>query len=128
MGAHDPAMGNAQLVQACGPRLQLTAVTAREGNMIQASAVLVEYVTRGIAVRMQAEQLPSTDREHSMVKAPDLLVLVQDRLGGQQLAVPAGARRSNSSTATSPVASPVPDNASTTQLEGSSSYRVDTRN
>ena len=34
MGVHDSAMHNAQLVQAGGPALQLTTVTAREGNMI----------------------------------------------------------------------------------------------
>src|ERR1700751_3881971 len=38
---------------------------------------------------MQAEQLPATEREHGVVKAPDLLVLVENGLGGQQLAVPA---------------------------------------
>jgi hypothetical protein len=58
--------------------------------MIKAGAVLVEYVTYGPGVGMQAEQLPSADREHGVVKAPGLLVLVQDRPGAQQLAVPAG--------------------------------------
>ena len=91
VGVHDSAMGNAQLVQACDPGLQLTAVTAGEGNMIQAGAMLVESVTCGIWVRMQAEQLSSAEREHGVVKAPDLLVLVENGLGGQQPAVPAGA-------------------------------------
>jgi hypothetical protein len=49
--------------------------------------VLVESVTCGPGVGMQAEQLPSTEREHGVVKAPRLLVLVQDRPGAQQLAV-----------------------------------------
>jgi len=75
-------MHNAQLVQACDPGLQLTAVTAGEGNMIQAGAMLVESVICGIWVRMQAEQLSSAEREHGVVKAPDLLVLVENGLGG----------------------------------------------
>ena len=85
------AVRNAQLVQACGPRQQLTAITAGEGNMIQAGAMLVEYVTCSLGMRMQAEQLPSTEREHGVMKAPSLLVLVENGLGGQQLAVPASA-------------------------------------
>ena len=93
MGVHDSAVRNAQLVQACGPRLELTAVTAGEGNMIQAGEMLVESVTCGTGVRMQAEQLPSTEREHGVVKVPSLLVLVENGHGGQQLAVPASASR-----------------------------------
>ena len=38
--------------------------------MIQAGAMLVESVTGGMRVGMQAEQLPSTEREHGVVKAP----------------------------------------------------------
>jgi hypothetical protein len=91
MGVHDSAMHNAQLVQAGDPSLQLTTVTAREGNMIQTGAMLVESVTGGTGVGVQAEQLPATEREHGVVKAPDLLVLVENGLGGQQLAVPASA-------------------------------------
>src|SRR5450755_961278 len=91
MGVHDSAVRNAQLIQACGPRLQLTAVTAGEGNVIQAGAVLVESVTCGLGVRMQAEQLLCTEREHGVVKASSLLVLVENGLRGQQLAIPASA-------------------------------------
>ena len=91
MGVHDSAMHNAQLVQAVHPSLQLTTVTAREGNMIQTGAMLVESVTGGTGVGMQAEQLPASEREHGVVKAPDLLVLVENGPGGQQLAVPASA-------------------------------------
>jgi hypothetical protein len=40
---------------------------------------------------MQAEQLPSAERKHGVVKVPGLLVLIQDRPAAQQLAVPAGA-------------------------------------
>src|SRR5208337_407088 len=91
MGVLDSAVRDAELVQARGPGLQLIAVAAGERNMIQAGAVLVESVTCGLGVGMQAEQLPSAEREHGVVKAPGLLVLVQDRLGGQQPAIPAGA-------------------------------------
>jgi hypothetical protein len=36
---------------------------------------------------MQAEQLPSLEREHGVVKAPGLLVLVENGLGsGRQMA------------------------------------------
>jgi len=91
MGVHDSAVRNGQLVQACGPHHQLTAVTAGEGNMIQAGAVLVESVTCRLGMRMQAEQLPSTEREHGVVKAAGLLILVENGLAGQQLAVPASA-------------------------------------
>jgi hypothetical protein len=59
--------------------------------MIKAGAVLVEPVTRGPGVGMQAEQLPAAEREHGVVKGPGLLVLIQDRPAAQQLAVPAGA-------------------------------------
>ena len=87
MGVLDSAVRNAQLVQARGPPLQLTAVTAGEGHMIQAGAMLVESVTGGMGVGMQAEQLPSVEREHGVVKAPGLLVLVENGLGsGRQMA------------------------------------------
>jgi hypothetical protein len=59
--------------------------------MIKAGAVLVESVTRGLGVGMQAEQLPSAERKHGVVKVPGLLVLIQDRPVAQQFAVPAGA-------------------------------------
>jgi len=84
-------MYDAQLVQTRDPRLQLTAVTAGEGDMIQAGATLVESVTRGTGVGMQAEQLPAADREHGVVKAADLLVLIENGLGGQQRTIPARA-------------------------------------
>src|SRR5271165_3010169 len=76
MGVLDSAVRDAELVQARGPGLQLIAVAAGERNMIQAGAVLVESVTCGLGVGMQAEQLPSAEREHGVVKAPGLLVLV----------------------------------------------------
>jgi hypothetical protein len=88
MGVLDPAVHDAELVQAPHPCPQLITVVAGERNMIEAGAVLVESVTCGPGVGMQAEQLPSTKREHGVVKAPRLLVLVQDRPGAQQLAVP----------------------------------------
>jgi hypothetical protein len=88
MGVLDPAVHDAELVQAPDPCPQLITVVAGERNMIEAGAVLVESVTCGPGVGMQAEQLPSTEREHGVVKAPRLLVLVQDRPGAQQLAVP----------------------------------------
>jgi hypothetical protein len=53
--------------------------------------MLVEPVTCGLGVRMQAEQLPAAEREHGVVKASGLLVLVKNGPGGQQLAVPASA-------------------------------------
>ena len=53
--------------------------------------MLVESVTGGTGVGMQAEQLPATEREHGVVKAPGLLVLVENGPGGQRLAVPASA-------------------------------------
>ena len=73
------------------PALRLTAVAAGEGHMIQAGAMLVESVTGGMRVGMQAEQLPAAEREHGVVKVPGLLVLIQDRPAAQELAVPAGA-------------------------------------
>lgn len=60
MGVHDSAMCDVQLIQTRNPRLQLTAVTAGEGDMIQAGAMLVKSVTRAIRMGMQAEQLPAT--------------------------------------------------------------------
>ena len=91
VGVLDPAVPDAELVQARDPRPQLVTVAAGERNMIKASAMLVESVTCGPGMGMQAKQLPSAEREHGVVKAPGLLVLVQDRPGTQQLAVPAGA-------------------------------------
>jgi hypothetical protein len=84
-------MNDAELVQARNPCPQLITVAAGERNMIKAGTVLVEPVTRGPGVGMQAEQLPAAEREHGVVKAPGLLVLIQDRPAAQQLAVPAGA-------------------------------------
>ena len=55
MGVLDSAMYDAKLVQARGPCLQLIAVAAGERNVIKAGAVLVEFVTCGLGVRMQAE-------------------------------------------------------------------------
>jgi hypothetical protein len=91
VGVLDPAVRDAQLIQARGPGLQLTAVTAGEGNMIQAGTTLIEPVTCGLRVRVQAEQLPAAEREYGVVKSSGLLVLVENGLGAQQPAVPASA-------------------------------------
>src|SRR6516164_9101992 len=55
VGVLDSAMRNAKLVQARGPFVQLIAVAAGERNMIKAGAVLVESLTGGPGVGMQAE-------------------------------------------------------------------------
>jgi len=55
VGVFDSAVRDAKLVQARRPCLQLVAVAAGEGNVIKASAVLVEGVTGGLVVGMQAE-------------------------------------------------------------------------
>lgn len=91
MGVLDPAVNDAELVEARDPCPQFITVAAGERDMIKAGAVLVEPVTRGPGVGMQAEQLPSAEREHGVVEVPGLLVLIQDRPAAQQLAVPAGA-------------------------------------
>src|SRR5262249_45290822 len=91
MGVLDPAVDDAELVQARGPCPQLITVAAGERDMIKAGAVLVEPVTPGPGGGMQAEQLPAADREHGVVEVPGLLVFVQDRPAAQQFAVPAGA-------------------------------------
>jgi hypothetical protein len=91
VGVLDSAVRDAQLIQARGPGLQLIAVTAGEVNMIQAGTMLVEPVTCGLGVRMQAEQLPAADREYGVVKSSGLLVLVENGPASQQPAVPASA-------------------------------------
>ncbi len=91
MGVLDSAVRNAELVQARGPGLQLTTVTAGEGHVIEAGAMLIEPATCAIGVGVQAEQLPSIEREHRVVKTAGLLVLVEHGRGAQQLAVPASA-------------------------------------
>src|SRR5436189_2493713 len=48
VGILDSAVRDAQLVQARGPGLQLIAITAGEGNMIQPGTMLVEPVTCGL--------------------------------------------------------------------------------
>jgi len=53
--------------------------------------MLVEPVTCGPGVRMQAEQLPAAEREYGVVKSSGLLVLVENGPSGQQPAVPASA-------------------------------------
>jgi hypothetical protein len=53
--------------------------------------MLIEAVTCAMGVGMQAKQLSPTEREHGVVKAPNLFVLVENGLGGQQFAVPARA-------------------------------------
>ena len=55
MGVLDSAVCNAKLVQTRAPCLQLIVVAAGERNMIKAGAVLVEFVTCGLGVRMQAQ-------------------------------------------------------------------------
>jgi hypothetical protein len=55
VGVLDSAVRDTQLVQARGPAFQLAAVTAGEGHMIQAGAILVEPVTRTAGVGVQAE-------------------------------------------------------------------------
>jgi hypothetical protein len=82
VGILDPAVRDAQLVQARGPRLQLIAVTAGEGNMIQPGTMLIEPVTCGLGMGMQAEQLPAAEREHGVVKSSGLLVLIENGPGG----------------------------------------------
>jgi len=72
---------NAQRVQARGPALQLAAIATSEGDMIQAGAMLVEPVTCATGVGVHAEQLPSIKREHGVVEAAGLLVLVENGLG-----------------------------------------------
>lgn len=59
--------------------------------MIQAGAMRVEPVSCAIGLGVQAERLPSIKREHGVVEAVGLLVLVENGLGGQQLAKPASA-------------------------------------
>ncbi len=59
--------------------------------MIQTSATLVESATGRVSMRVRPEQLPSTDREDRVVKAPGLLVLVEDGCRAQELAVPVSA-------------------------------------
>jgi hypothetical protein len=55
VGVLDTAMYDAKLVQARSLCLQLIAVAAGERNMIKAGAALVEGVTCGLGVGMQAE-------------------------------------------------------------------------
>ena len=68
-GVPDSAVRNAQRVQARGPALLLAAISADEGHMIQAGAILVEPVTCAIGLGVQAELLPSIKREHGVVEA-----------------------------------------------------------
>jgi hypothetical protein len=58
VGVLDSAMRDAQLIQARGPGLQLTAVTAGEGNMIQAGTMLVEPVTGGLGMVCKPSSCP----------------------------------------------------------------------
>jgi hypothetical protein len=83
MGVDDIAMLNAKLVQSRGPLLQVAAVLAGKGDMIQPCAVLVESVTRAPRVRVQAEKLPSVECEDRVVEAPDVLVFVENGRGAQ---------------------------------------------
>ena len=59
--------------------------------MLQAGAMRVESVSCAIGLGVQAEQLPSIKREHGVVEAAGLLVLVENGLGGEQLARAASA-------------------------------------
>src|SRR5262245_48522941 len=83
-------MGDAQLVQARRLLLQLGAVLAGEGDMVQTGAMLVETLTCGLGVCVQPEQLPSAEDEDGVVEA-GRLVLVEDGRRREQFAVPAGA-------------------------------------
>src|SRR6266496_595043 len=55
VGVLDPAVHDAELVQARGPPLQFIAVAAGERDMIKSGAVLVEFVTCCLGVGMQAQ-------------------------------------------------------------------------
>jgi hypothetical protein len=65
MDVFDPAVEDAQLVQARGPSDQLTAISAGEGHVIKAGAMLVETVSGAAWVRVQTESCPppSTNTE-----------------------------------------------------------------
>jgi hypothetical protein len=58
--------------------------------MVQAGAMLIEQVMNGLRMPVQAEQLPSIQREHRVVETPEMLVLVENGLGGEQVGIPAG--------------------------------------
>jgi hypothetical protein len=51
--------------------------------MVQAGAVLIESVMGRLRMPMQAEQLPSFECEHRVVITADVLVLVENGLGGE---------------------------------------------
>ena len=55
MGVLDSAVHDAKLVQARSPCLQLITVAAGKHDMIKAGTVLVEGLTCGLGMGMQAE-------------------------------------------------------------------------
>ena len=88
MGILDIAVNNAQVVQPRGLLLQFRPVTARERNMVQTSAMLIEGLRRAPGMGVQPEQLPTIKREHRVVKTTHLLILIKHRLRTEQPAIP----------------------------------------
>jgi hypothetical protein len=91
VGVLDAVVVDAQLVEPRGPLLELAAVGAAEGHVVETGAALVELVTRAGREGVQAEQLTAVEGVHGVVEAPLGLVLVEDRRRPEQGGVPLGA-------------------------------------
>src|SRR3954454_1302386 len=85
----DSSVRNPQLVQSRCPPLQVAAVGAREGDMVETGPMLVELVVRTLRMRVQPEKLSSLEEEDCVVKAARCFVFIEHWLGVEQGGVPA---------------------------------------
>jgi len=84
-------MRDAQLVEPRRPLLEFGSRRAREREMVQARAGLVERCCPGGLVGVDAEELAARQRPDRVVVGPLALVLVENRIGTEQGRVPASA-------------------------------------
>jgi hypothetical protein len=88
----DPVVLDAELVEPAGPALELGAVGAAEGDMVEADAELAEpLIGRGLGVLVQPQQ-GGAEQVHGVVEV-GIGVLVQHRLGIEQRLIPGDADR-----------------------------------
>ncbi|GAA0897447.1 hypothetical protein GCM10009557_72130 [Virgisporangium ochraceum] len=89
MGVDDAAVRDTEVVEVLPPSVEGRPVRARERDVVEAHAALVEGGTGGRRERVQTDQLTTTDREHDVVERAG--VLVQDGVDAEQAPVPGDA-------------------------------------
>ena len=81
-------MGDAQLVEAIAPLLQLRGAGEGEAHVVEAGARSSNGPRTRAHVRVEPEELAAVEQEHGVVEGAGLLVLVEHGLGAEQAGVP----------------------------------------